>query len=102
MLDEIKDYLLKTNLIETCVAYQAMGQYSAEEQRDIVQNTWLWILTYDEEKLNDAYQNKHLNALITRYLFNQIKTKNGEYYRTERKWRENKVELTAAFENIPE
>ena len=33
------------------------------------------------EKLNDAYLNKHLNALITRYIQNQLFSKTSEYFR---------------------
>ena len=44
------------------------------------QEMWLWLLTYDEAKLSDAYENKHLNALITRYLQNQLFSKNSEFY----------------------
>ena len=77
----IKD-ILESGLLTTCVDYQLTKQPQHYANRDdIIQDAWLWLLSYDIQKLNDAYLNKHLNALITRYIQNQIFSKTSEYFR---------------------
>ena len=80
--EEVIEYLFKSKLGVTCIDYQLKKQpqhYCNRE--DIIQELYLWILTYDEEKLWDAYSNNHLNSLITRYLQNQLFSTTSEYYR---------------------
>lgn len=73
---------MSTGLLTTCVDYQLKKQPQHYQNRDdIISDAWLWLLTYDAEKLNDAANGKHLNALITRYLQNQLFSKTSEYYR---------------------
>ena len=80
--DEVLQYLLKSKLGETCIDYQLKKQPAHYGNRDdIIQDFYMWVLTYDEAKLWDAYTNNHLNSLITRYLQNQIFSKTSEYYR---------------------
>lgn len=77
----IKD-IMDSGLLVTCVDYQLKRQPQHYCNRDdILSDAWLWLLSYDESKLFDAYSNKHLNALITRYLQNQLFSKTSEYYR---------------------
>lgn len=74
--------IMDSGLLETCVDYQLKRQPQHYENRDdIIADAWLWLLTYDESKLIDAAQGKHLNALLTRYLQNQLFSKTSEYYR---------------------
>ena len=61
---------------------------------------WLWLLTYDIEKLSDAYENKHLNALITRFLQNQLFSKNSDFfyrYRRISEERQTKVPIESLY-----
>ena len=79
---EIVKDILESGLLTTCVDYQLKKQPQHYANRDdIIQDAWLWLLSYDIQKLNDAYINKHLNALLTRYIQNQIFSKTSEYYR---------------------
>lgn len=48
---------------------------------DLLQDVCIWLLTYDNEKLNDAYRNKHMNALITRIIQNQVYSNSSKFYR---------------------
>lgn len=74
--------ILDSGLLTTCVDYQLKKQPQHYENRDdIISDAWIWLLTYDEAKLQDAYEHKHLNALLTRYLQNQLFSKTSEYYR---------------------
>lgn len=99
--DEIIKHIIDSKLVEECVKYQTIKapKYYVEE---LTQETWLWLLTYDIEKLRDAYEKNHLNALITRYLINQFRSKNSPFYRLHKKWDEKTVDLTPKFNNIPD
>lgn len=80
--NEVIDYILESKLLTTCIDYQLKKQPQHYQYRDdIINDAWVWLLTYDEPKLIDAYTNNHLNALITRYLQNQLFSKTSEYYR---------------------
>lgn len=80
--DTIIKYINESGLLVTCVDYQLKKQPQHYQNRaDIIQDAWLWLLSYDIEKLTDAYLNNHLNALLTRYIQNQIFSKTSDYYR---------------------
>ena len=80
--DDVIKSIMDSGLLITCVDYQLKRQPQHYEHRgDIIGDAWVWLLTYDEQKLIDAYTNKHLNALITRYLQNQLFSTTSEYYR---------------------
>lgn len=80
--DEIINSVIDTGLLVTCVDYQIKKQPQHYPNRDdIINDAYLWLLTYDLDKLWDAYSNKHMNSLITRYLQNQLFSKTSEYYR---------------------
>lgn len=80
--NDIIENIIDSNLLITCVDYQLKKQPQHYQYRDdIINDAYLWLLTYDEDKLIDAAQGKHLNALITRYLQNQLFSKTSEYYR---------------------
>lgn len=79
---DIIDNILNTGILTTCVDYQLKRQPQHYQYRDdILEDAWVWLLTYDEGKLQDAYMGNHINALITRYLQNQLFSKTSEYYR---------------------
>lgn len=79
---EIIDEIYNSKLLTTCVDYQLKRQPQHYQNRaDIIQDAWLWLLSYDIEKLTDAYLNNHLNALLTRYIQNQIFSKTSDYFR---------------------
>lgn len=82
---EVVQYLIKSGLAKRCVNYQARYEKSKFLREEIEQEMWVWLLTYDEDKLSDAYENGHLNALITRYLQNQLRSSNSEFYYRYRK-----------------
>lgn len=84
--EEIIAYLLETGLVDRCVRYQTNKCRNGYLKEEITQELWLWLLTYDLEKLTDAYENKHLNALITRYLCNQFHSKNSPFFKNQRKF----------------
>lgn len=99
---EIVDYLLETGLVDKCVKYQTNRTKNNYLKEEITQELWLWLLTYDLDKLKDAYDNKHLNALITRYLCNQFHSKNSPFYKYQRKFDLLTDEIGSDQLNIPD
>lgn len=84
---EIVDELLENNLIYDCVYFQFGKLYKIpgekwkkQYEQDFFQDLVLILLTYDNDKLNDAYHNKHMNALITRIIQNNIYSKSSKFY----------------------
>lgn len=101
--DEIIAFIQDSRLLETCVDYQLLKfQGNHQNKEDIIQDAWLWLLTYDEAKLNDAYEHKHLNALITRYLQNQINSTTSEYWRRYRRAQVTSDEISQKLINTLE
>lgn len=84
MLDNEEIVSKNLDLIEKCIQYQFQSikekwkkQYKEDFHNDLV----LSLLEYDNEKLNDAYENNHLNALITRIIQNNIYSKTSPFYK---------------------
>ena len=101
--EEIVNYVLKSKLLRTCVECQIVKSKSnAEYIDDLEQDMWVWLLTYDLEKLQDAYENNHLNALITKVLINQLYSTTSPFYKTYKKFACNSDEITYKELNIPD
>lgn len=74
------------DLLKECMNYQFLKLCRLDPGKrqfkdDLFQDICVWILTYDNEKLNDAYRNKHVNALFTRIIQNQIYSASSKFYR---------------------
>lgn len=83
------------NLLVTCCSYQA-GKYNVpvDLRDDLVQEMSLILLEYDNAKLNDIYERKHLNAFITGILYRQCYSRNSQFYRKFRKFQDSTDELS--------
>ena len=84
---EIVDELLENKLVDDCVFFQFRKLLSIPGERwkqqyeeDFYQDLIVILLTYDNDKLNDAYHNKHMNALITRIIQNNIYSRSSKFY----------------------
>lgn len=82
----IIEYCQRTRLIETCVSHQCRRYYQTEFKNDLIQDMYVWLLSYDIKKLWNAYSNNHLNALITAVLQRNLYSKTSPFYRTYRKF----------------
>lgn len=74
------------DLLKECIEFQfkklcKLDPGKRQFKEDLLQDVAVWILTYDNEKLNDAYRNKHVNALFTRIIQNQIYSNSSKFYR---------------------
>lgn len=91
---EIVDIYLKNRLIKQCVECQMSKVKDRQFEDDLFQDTVLWMLTYDNEKLNDAHINNHMNALISRYLINNIWSTTSAFYSMYYKQQNREQEIT--------
>lgn len=91
----ILEYVQRTKLIETCVSHQCRRYYQMDYKNDLIQDLYVWLLTYDIHKLYNAYSNNHLNALITAVLQRNLYSRTSPFYRTYKKFQA----LTNSIEN---
>lgn len=98
---EIVDIYLKSGLIRKCVDYQFMKQDKTYKE-DFFQDLIIDLLTFDNQKLNDAHSNNHFNALITKIIKNNVFSKTSWYYRRYRKWDALTDEITKKELDIPD
>ena len=99
---EIIDYVLKTGLVETCIQYRLNKCTNNYFKEELAQETWFWLLNYDISKLTDAYNKKHLSALITRFICNQFFSKTSPFYKIYKKLDLNSDEITERELCIPD
>lgn len=86
-------------LMRRCVKYQ-MNRFPCKELKgDMLSDLYLILLDYDNEKLNDAYDNGHLNALYTRILINNIHSNTSKFYRDYRKFLKKADEIDNIIKN---
>lgn len=97
--NEILEIYLENGLIEKCVNHQFF-KYNKKYKEDFYQDLIIILLEYDNKKLNDAHQNNHFNALLTRIIQNNINSKTSPYYLKYIKYDNNKEELTRKFNEL--
>ena len=83
---EIVEYYLSTGLIQKCVDFQfkklcKLDPGKGQFKNDLFQDLCVWLLTYDNAKINDAHANNHFNALLTRIIQNQIYSASSKFFR---------------------
>lgn len=88
-------------LIDKCFDYQFSGRdttYKDDLKNDLI----LELLNYDNIKLNDVHDNRHMNAFITRLIQNNVRSSTSWYYRRYVKWDRTTDEITDKEKNIPD
>jgi hypothetical protein len=88
---EIVDIYLNNRLLKTCIECQFKKILDRRYEEDFFQDLVLYLLTYDNDKLNDAHFNNHFNALVTRIVQNNIFSVTSPYYKNYKKF-EGKIE----------
>lgn len=97
----IVEIYLKNGLIEKCVECQFSKKKTGKRnQGDFFQDLVLIMLEYDNEKLNDAHKNNHMNALITKMIQNNIFSRTSPYWKKYEKWSSVEDEITKAENEI--
>lgn len=99
----IIDHLLDTGLLRTCAECQiAKSKTDRQWVDDLEQDLWVWAMTYDIDKLSDAYENNHLNALVSKVCINWLWSKTSPFHKTYREFEDITDEITKKEENIPD
>lgn len=85
---EIVDIYLENRLIATCVdcAFSQLSAYERQNRDDFYQDLIVILLTYDNEKLNDAHINNHFNALCSAIIKRNIFSKTSRYFKNYKKF----------------
>ena len=98
--NEIVNIYLENGLIKTCVEcnFAKLGDHTYEE--DFFQDLVLILLEYDNNKMNNAHSNNHMNALLTRIIRNNIFSKTSPYYKMYKKQTDREDEITKETLNI--
>lgn len=97
---EIVQIYLDNRLIKTCVECQFSKLKDRQYEDDFFQDLVLILLEYDNDKLNNAHNNNHINALITRIIMNNIYSVTSKYYKNYIKFNSNSDEITKDVINI--
>lgn len=82
-------------LIRTCCSHQ-VRKYDCPREflDDVIQETALTLLEYDNERLNEIRDDNRLNAFISGILVRQLYSTNSQFYRKYRKLRELSSDVT--------
>lgn len=81
----IVDFYLSNGLIRKCVEIQFWklpknDWWKLEFMDDFFQDLIVALMTYDNEKLNNAHHYNHMNAFITRVILNNIYSNSSRFY----------------------
>ena len=103
-MEDIRNQIIKdaSGLVETCVAYSMNKTPNADIKKDMIQECYLWLCTYDIDKLADAYNKKHLNALISSFIHRQWFSKNSPFYTKYKRFDLSSDEITQKELDIPD
>jgi len=102
--NSIVEIYLNNGLIRTCVDMQFIklpktDYWKWEYKEDLYQDLIVFLLCYDNAKLNDAHRNNHMNALITRIIQNQIYSTTSKFYCNYLKTRMKTRQMDTYMEN---
>lgn len=90
--------LANKDLIDKCVDCQFSGKENKTHKADFKADLLIYLLEYDNEKLNDAVENNHLNALITKVIRNQIFSFSSKYWRQYERWDTKKDDISKVID----
>ena len=85
---------LNNRLLLTCVECQFAKLKNKNNLEDFFQDLVLYLLSYDNEKLNNAHLNNHFNALVTRIIQNNVFSVTSPYYKNYRKFESKTEEIS--------
>ena len=91
----------KETIIETLAAQrrvEAMVENIAHHSltadlKDLCQMVYLVLLEYDEDKLQDLWENNQINFFLARIIINQYRSSNSPFHTIFRKFQERSVSL---------
>jgi len=84
--DKIVAQLAKEKVVETICLRMAGTHILAPDLQDLCQNTYLALLKYDAEKIEDLSKTDAIRFFIARILLNQYRSNNSVYEKTFRRF----------------
>lgn len=89
-----------TDLINKCIDIQFSRLKDKQWKEDFRNDLFLTLLSYDEEKLRDADDNNHFNALVTAIIVNNLWSRTSPYFKAYKKFDLRTQEITDKELNI--
>lgn len=83
--DEIMQWVIDNKIVENICKNIGVKQTYLD---DFMQEIYLILLEYDENKLYEIYEKKQLKFFISRIMLNQWNSKTSPFYTKYRKWYE--------------
>lgn len=75
-------------LIQQCVDCQFANIKDKQYKEDFFHDLIIILYTYPNDKMNDAFINGHLNALVTRIIQNNVWSRTSRYYKDYNKFQD--------------
>lgn len=99
MEKKTNDEIIRENmdLIRRCIDCQ-FAKLDKQFKEDFHNDLIIWLSTYSNDKLNDAVENNHLNALITKMIQNQVFSKTSKFYRDYYRWQARTNDISDIIE----
>ena len=97
---EIVEHLANTRRVEAMVqniCHQELNQ----DLKDLCQMIYVILLEYDEDKIQDLWENNEINFFLARIILNQYRSSNSPFHALFRKMQERSVSLGSGV-NIDE
>lgn len=96
---EIAQEAVESGLLDDCIMFQFQKLGKTEPWKlqfsgDLKNDIYIALVDYDNAKLNDVYEKKHLNAFITRIILNNIYSNSSNFYCRYLKFARKSNELT--------
>ena len=79
-------------LILQCVDCQFAKMSDKRYKDDFTNDLILILMTYDNGKMNNAVENRHFNALVSRIIINNIFSMTSPYYASYKRFEDRRVE----------
>ena len=98
--NDIGKYL---NLITTCIDCQfarLREEWKKQYRDDMLQDLCVILMEYDKDKFQDAEENNHMNALITKIIQNNIYSKTSPFYKKYIRFNASSDDLDGIEEDI--
>ena len=88
-------------LIKTCIdcQFSKLELWKKQYKDDMLQDLVEILLEYDIDKLIDADENKHMNALITKMIVNNIYSQTSQFYKKYIKFNSSTDDITKVIDD---
>lgn len=83
---QIVETLAKEQRVETMIQNIAHQALSAD-LKDLSQEVYMILLTYDETRLQDLWENNQMDFFLARIIVNQYRSNNSPFFKVFRKFR---------------